>query len=85
MRKNSRKFFKNDGCEHFPCHAGLDAADFNCIFCYCPLYGLGDQCGGAFAYTARKIKACTNCHLPHLPEYYDVIVAKLKEASAQTD
>jgi Zn-finger protein len=41
---------------------------------------LGDQCGGNFSYSGEKaIKNCIDCHLPHLPEYYDTIVAKLKE------
>ena len=34
-------FFQNRDCEYFPCHRGVDEADFNCLFCYCPLYALG--------------------------------------------
>ena len=39
-------FFSNKECEYFPCHAGADPENFNCLFCYCPLYALGDKCGG---------------------------------------
>ena len=34
-------FFTNRECEFFPCHAGIDPDEFNCLFCYCPLYALG--------------------------------------------
>ena len=39
-------FFQNKDCEYFPCHKCADAENFNCLFCYCPLYALGDECGG---------------------------------------
>ena len=32
-----------------PCHKTVGES-FNCLFCYCPLYALGDQCGGNFTY-----------------------------------
>ena len=38
------KFFQNKKCEYFPCHKGIPEEDFNCLFCYCPLYTLG-KCG----------------------------------------
>ena len=44
------KFFQNKKCEYFPCHKGIPEADFNCLFCYCPLYTLGKSCGGNFEY-----------------------------------
>lgn len=58
-------FFRNLACPHFPCHAGVDEAEFNCLFCYCPLYALGDACGGDFAYTARGVKDCSGCTRLH--------------------
>ena len=58
-------FFSNKECEYFPCHAGADPDNFNCLFCYCPLYALGDKCGGNFRMTETGIKDCTNCQLPH--------------------
>ena len=82
--KNSYKFFNNRECKYFPCHSvknnQADNSSFNCLFCYCPLYSSGEKCGGNFKYSgATRIKNCTDCDLPHLPEYYDVIIAKLKE------
>ena len=41
-------FFQNKECEYFPCHKNADKESFNCLFCYCPLYCLGDKCGGNF-------------------------------------
>lgn len=34
-------YFSNRECEYFPCHKGADPENFNCLFCYCPLYVLG--------------------------------------------
>ena len=39
------RLFGHKKCEYFPCHKGADPEDFNCLFCYCPLYALGDKCG----------------------------------------
>ena len=52
-------FFSNKECEYFPCHKGADPENFNCLFCYCPLYALGDKCGGNFRITEKGIKDCT--------------------------
>lgn len=76
--ENSHRFFSNDGCRHFPCHKGLK--EFNCLFCYCPLYHRED-CPGSPRYTqknGRRVKVCTDCSFPHRPEHYDVIVELLK-------
>ena len=72
------KFFQNKECEYFPCHKVDNPEDFNCLFCYCPLYFLGDKCGGNFQYTKSGIKSCVNCNRPHLRENYDEIIAALK-------
>ena len=74
------KFFQHKDCEYFPCHEGVSAEDFNCLFCYCPLYFLGRECGGSFTYTKKGIKNCMGCSRPHRRENYDVIIARLKEA-----
>ena len=66
------KFFCNRECEYFPCHPGADPERFNCLFCYCPLYALGERCRGNFRYTDKGIKDCTNCLVPHDPENYDL-------------
>ena len=69
-------FFQNKACEYFPCHRGADPECFSCLFCYCPLYALGDQCGGSFTYTADGIKDCSNCLIPHKKENYELITQK---------
>ena len=64
-RASSSSFFQNRDCPYFPCHEGITAHDFNCLFCYCPLYALGRTCGGNFTYTASGRKNCSACTLPH--------------------
>ena len=81
--ENSYRFFANLGCKYFPCHTAPNTDEFNCLFCYCPLYFWGNTCGGNFSYSAKGVKLCTDCHLPHLPDYYDVIIEKLKNANLQ--
>ena len=70
-------FFQNRECEYFPCHAGADPDAFNCLFCFCPLYALGDQCGGSFTYTEEGVKDCSNCLKPHRRENYEKIMEKM--------
>ncbi|MGM9535490.1 MAG: cysteine-rich small domain-containing protein [Intestinibacter sp.] len=77
--KLSYKFFNNNKCEYFPCHKTNDPENFNCLFCYCPLYALKDKCGGNFRYTKKGIKDCTNCTLPHKRDNYDYIIGKFQE------
>ena len=63
-------YFSHKNCEYFPCHKGADPENFNCLFCYCPLYALGDKCGGNFRFTESGIKDCTECKLPHRRENF---------------
>ncbi len=74
----SYKYFQNRECEYFPCHT-CDGEDFNCLFCYCPLYALGENCGGNFTYTENGIKDCSGCILPHRAKNYDYICGKFSE------
>lgn len=73
----SSRFVQNRDCEFFPCHKGADPNSFNCLFCYCPLYALGENCGGSFTYTGNGVKDCTDCLLPHYPENYDRVCERL--------
>ena len=73
--ENSYKYFKNTDCKYFPCHKGL-SDDFNCLFCYCPMYSM-PNCPGSKTYiekNGKKIKVCTDCTFPHRPENYDKII-----------
>ena len=71
-------FFSHKECEFFPCHKGADPDNFNCLFCYCPLYALGRECGGNFRYLETGIKDCTNCLLPHSRKSYSLIVSRFQ-------
>ena len=62
---NASLFFQNVQCEYFPCHEGVAREEFNCMLCYCPLYALGERCGGAFSYTETGAKNCEACAVPH--------------------
>ena len=72
-------FFQHKECEYFPCHAGLTEEEFNCLFCYCPLYCLGENCGGDYHYTKEGIKDCTNCIFPHIKKNYSRVIERFPE------
>ena len=72
-------FFQNRACEFFPCHAGADPERFSCLFCYCPLYALGERCGGNYSYTETGVKDCSACLRPHCRENYETITGKMPE------
>lgn len=80
--KNSFSFFQNRDCAYFPCHSGAEAESFNCLFCYCPLYALGERCGGAFSYTEGGIKDCSGCLFPHRPDSGAKIAERFPEIAA---
>lgn len=76
--------YKNDKCEFFPCHKVEDTEDFNCLFCFCPLYCLGPNCGGDFIYTPEGVKDCRNCTKPHGPEGYDYVMSRISAVTSAT-
>ena len=73
--KHSSKFFRNTQCEYFPCHETNETENFNCLFCFCPLYTL--DCPGNPEYLPNGVKDCTNCLLPH--KNYDGVIRRLQE------
>lgn len=75
--ENSYRFFNNKSCAYFPCHETTKPDEFNCLFCYCPLYFL-EECGGNYVYT-NKIKDCSNCKIPHSYKGYDYINEKVTQ------
>ena len=78
-KERNFSFFQNRACEYFPCHKGVAEADFNCLFCYCPLYALGKHCGGACDYTEQGIKDCSRCVFPHVRGNYDAILERFAQ------
>ena len=78
--KNNSTYFKNDSCEYFPCHK-ISGDYFKCMFCCCPLYALGDKCGGNFVYLEQGIKDCSHCNIPHTEAGYQHVCSKLRLVS----
>lgn len=76
---NHYDFYQHKECEYFPCHTGADPETFSCLFCYCPLYALGDRCGGNFRYTQCGVKDCSGCRIPHCRENYGLVCEKLSQ------
>ena len=83
--QGDQRFFQNRGCPFFPCHRGVKEQDFNCLFCYCPLYALGDRCGGNFRYTDSGVKSCEDCPFPHRRENYERVLRRWPEIAALTE
>ena len=75
----SYRYFQNRECAYFPCHENADPENFNCLFCYCPLYALGENCGGNYCYTEGGIKDCSKCLKPHRAENYDRIMEQMTD------
>ncbi len=78
-RGSQYSFYSHTKCEFFPCHQTEDKENFNCLFCYCPLYALGDKCGGNFKYTYGGIKDCSGCMIPHKLDNYGYIIGRFGE------
>ena len=74
--KNSYSFFNNKECQYFPCHEVKNLDNFNCKFCYCPLYLL--DCGGNYK-MKDEVKDCSQCLIPHSPKADDYVNRILKE------
>lgn len=72
-------FFQNRACEFFPCHPEIKPEDFSCLFCWCPLYALGENCGGAYRYLDDGTKDCSACPKPHRREGYGAVAEKFPE------
>ncbi len=56
-----------------------EGADFNCLFCFCPLYALKRRCDGNYIYNGNGVKDCSRCSWPHRPENYEELIKKLGE------
>ena len=81
MKQNDFTYFKNTNCKYFPCHNISSETDFNCLFCYCPLYTLGDRCGGMFVYLEDGTKDCSGCMIPHSAGGYDYVLGRYSDVA----
>ncbi|MBQ0059519.1 MAG: metal-binding protein [Lachnospiraceae bacterium] len=79
------RFFSNRSCPYFPCLKGVKEEEFNCLFCYCPLYVLGKDCGGRFVYNSKGRKVCTDCPIPHIKKNHDYVVSRYNEIVERMD
>lgn len=75
-------YFQHSNCEYFPCHDVDDIVNFNCLFCYCPLYW-DHGCPGNPDYSGG-IKDCSKCAYPHKAENYFNIVDLLARRKTMT-
>ena len=82
MESKNYSFFSHKECEFFPCHEGVAPEEFNCLFCYCPLYALGEQCGGNYVYLENGAKDCSGCTVPHRKKNYDYISGQYEKICA---
>ena len=84
MSESEKKawFYRNSECEYFPCHKTDDSENFNCLFCYCPLYTLGENCGGGCRFTDEGIKDCSQCLMPHKRDSVHMIAKRFKDINA---
>jgi len=74
--KNNYKYFKNLDCKYYPCKK---TKYLNCLFCYCPLYLLGKECGGNFVILPNGYKDCSKCLKPHGKNGWAWIQKQLRE------
>ena len=75
-------FVQNRSCEYYPCHMGIPEEEFNCLFCFCPLYALGKHCDGQFRYLPSGTKSCEDCLIPHRRACYDWVIAQCDKMPA---
>ena len=79
MIKNDHRYFENRECRYYPCHEGI--SHLNCLFCFCPLYGMR-ECPGDPKFTEKETglkKVCTDCIFPHEAGNYERIIELLKK------
>ena len=85
MEQKHFSFFQNKECEYFPCHDGMEEEQLNCLFCYCPLYMLGKECGGSPTFLESGRKDCSTCILPHVADNYAEVMERLERAMEKMD
>ena len=77
------RFLYQQGVEYYPCHPVPEGTEFNCLFCYCPLYMLGRKCGGNFTYLESGVKDCSKCLVPHRRENYGFIADSFQKIAGE--
>jgi Zn-finger protein len=61
-------------CEYYPCHEN-PCINFNCEFCYCPLYHMDCKPMGGSPKRVENVreyvKDCSDCMFPHQSNFMD--------------
>jgi len=70
----SYQTYTNKECEFFPCHKGIKDEEFNCMFCYCPLYFI--ECPVNVPLLSNGLKDCMECTVTHRGKRAWIIVRK---------
>ncbi len=65
-------FYQNEDCPYFPCHDVDDIENFNCKWCFCPLY-FSDNCPGIYEINDSGIKDCSECTIPHYADMTEIV------------
>ena len=80
--ENSYKFFQNRDCQFFPCHDNIAEEEFNCLFCYCPVYFV--KCPGDYKRLDDGRKDCMGCTLNHEPRFWEMVQSMMKNPKADS-
>ena len=69
---------KKRKCKYFPCHERVAEREFDCMWCYCPLYEI--DCAGRYEIVGKDmVKDCTNCIMPHAKEGIKYILRRINQ------
>ena len=57
-------FYTNKECEYYPCHPVPEGTEFNCLFCYCPMYRALPRESQVFREKWQTDQGLLGLHLP---------------------
>ncbi len=72
------EFYQHKECKFFPCHDVDNIENFNCKWCYCPLYFV-KKCVGNYKMNDNGVKDCSDCKIPHYADMKELVGEKIKE------
>lgn len=75
--KEDFNWTQNTGCRYFPCHSTVPVEEFNCLFCYCPLFFI--ECDGRYTLMDNGFKDCSKCTRNHDKDSWKFIVSRLRD------
>ena len=69
-------FYQNKDCRYYPCHKDVAEDEFNCLFCYCPLYFI--DCEGDYKLLDNGMKDCMGCTKNHDKHSWKFVIKTLR-------